>query len=211
MKNQNDNRSMYSKSGTPEARKAVEDALKCVFEALPNAVATDLSQHWHKLFGAGPLSGFPLPITTNPAFFKMLRAECGVSLPLFWVDRGLFCDIEFFETAPVEAADSVVALAFADAYMGAKGLAKDTLEEQFLACKKLIEAWGYFPDELELWYAALQVNPRAAVVNYYAFRFARYGLEPSAASDLSAIAALLKQRGCYEHAQAVADLAARLN
>lgn len=211
MKNKNNRSAVYNNLGTPEARKAVEQSLHHVFNALAEPVADELASHWRGLFKADMSPGSPLPVGTHPKYFRQQRAKYGFCIPLLWVERGLLCDIEFFETAPAEVADSVVAFAFADAYITAKGVFQGSGEEQFLACKELMGKWGFFPEELELWYAVRLARPGSPLVNYYASRFAMFGLVPPATADLVGIAALLKQKGYHEHAESLTVLASRLN
>lgn len=209
MQKQNEGRSTYTNNqlGTREPRQALEQSLHDVFNALPETVAADLADCWRKSFGVDMSLNAPLPVGTHPEYFRSLRAEFGVTIPLLWVDRGLLCDLEFFKTAPSEVADAVVALTFADYYLAVKGLGKETPEEQFLASKEQMGHWGFFPDELEVWHAAVLARRENATVNYYASRFALFGLVPPATADLTAIAALLKEKGYDDHAEVVTAFA----
>jgi len=201
MKNQNESSSTYTNNelGTPEAQRAVQAALNAALHSLPESVTAELTQYWRKL--SKDVAYPSLVIRKGYSVFS----KGDLCHPLFWAEPVLICEIEFFETAPLEVATSVAARALTEAYLAAVGLTQSDEDVQEVLLNQYMLTCDFFPFELQMWQAAQLAYPNNAVASFYAFRLAKFGLVPDSDADLEAIAAVLREKGYTELANQLAE------
>ena len=168
-------------------------AFEFVIERLPAPVAKKLHRFWKQCKGTDIVTGesFAGPVSLIcTGWNKMTTQANGAGSLGFSTDSASFVfDGEFIETAPREAIESLIAYQIAVAYLD---LSKVESSPNKIA--RLMEQWGFWMDDEEVWEAA-RTESKNPVDTFYAFRLAQLGRPLPSHANRPAVESVLREKG----------------